>query len=109
MVSARVPSQSKISPAVPGGGVQIGGSGRALIPSAVQPAEGDNNPTSRVGLRNTGDQPMSTATAPKLMTVEEFLALPEDGVERWLIRGQLRESRPEQEGEGMTKRNRIHS
>jgi Uma2 family endonuclease len=27
------------------------------------------------------------------MTVEEFLALPEDGVERWLIRGELREKR----------------
>lgn len=45
---------------------------------------------------------MSTATAPKLMTVDEFLALPDDGVERWLIRGQLWE-------EEMTKRNRFHS
>jgi Uma2 family endonuclease len=27
----------------------------------------------------------------KLMTTEEFLALPDDGVERWLIRSQLRE------------------
>jgi Uma2 family endonuclease len=52
---------------------------------------------------------MSAATAPKLMTVEEFLALPEDGVERWLIRGQLRENRSEHNGEEMTKRNRIHS
>ena len=32
---------------------------------------------------------------PHLMTAEEFLALPDDGVERWLIRGQLREKRPE--------------
>lgn len=37
---------------------------------------------------------MSTATAPKLMTAEEFLALPDDGVERWLCRGELRERRP---------------
>ena len=41
---------------------------------------------------------MSTATAPKLMTAEEFLALPDDGVERWLIRGQLREKRPGEAG-----------
>ncbi len=35
---------------------------------------------------------MSTATLAKpLMTAEEFLALPDDGVERWLIRGELRE------------------
>lgn len=30
---------------------------------------------------------------PREMTVDEFLALPDDGVERWLIRGQLRENR----------------
>jgi Uma2 family endonuclease len=42
------------------------------------------------------------ATANKPMTVEEFLALPEDGVRRWLIRGEVRE-------EGMTIRNRFHS
>jgi Uma2 family endonuclease len=36
------------------------------------------------------------------MTAQEFLALPDDGTERWLIRGQLRE-RP------MTVRNRVHS
>jgi Uma2 family endonuclease len=36
---------------------------------------------------------MSVAVAPpekKLMTIEEFLALPDDGRERWLIRGELR-------------------
>lgn len=45
------------------------------------------------------------ATAPtRLMTTEEMLALPDDGVERWLIRGQLREK-----GKAMTVRNRIHS
>jgi len=48
---------------------------------------------------------MSIAEAPlaaKLMTVEEFLALPEDGIHRELIRGQVREF-------GMTVRNRFHS
>jgi len=36
------------------------------------------------------------------MTTEELLALPEDGTDRWLIAGELRE-RP------MTRRNRFHS
>jgi Uma2 family endonuclease len=45
---------------------------------------------------------MSTAAAP--MTMEEFLALPDDGTERWLIAGELRErQRP------MPYRNRFHS
>ena len=44
---------------------------------------------------------MTTATASSLMTTEELLALPEDGVDRELIRGQLRE-RP------MTRRNYLH-
>ena len=48
---------------------------------------------------------MSAATAPKLMTAEEFLALPDYGVERWLIRGQLRERRDTD----MTRRNKPHS
>lgn len=37
---------------------------------------------------------MSEPTPPKLMTAEEFLALPDDGIERWLCRGELRERRP---------------
>jgi Uma2 family endonuclease len=45
---------------------------------------------------------MSAASATSLMTTEEMLALPENGVERWLIRGQLREK-------PMTVRNRWHS
>lgn len=49
---------------------------------------------------------MSTLAPPKLMTTEELLALPDDGVERWLIRGQLREAKREN---GMTRRNRRHS
>jgi len=39
---------------------------------------------------------------PGLMTTEELLALPDDGVERWLIKGQLREK-------PMTVRNQDHS
>src|SRR4026207_2044674 len=59
---------------------------------------------------------MSTATVPPLsgtiapsslhgrkMTEDEFLALPDDGIERWLIDGKVMEF-----GE-MTKRNRFHS
>src|SRR5512147_1219374 len=43
---------------------------------------------------------MATVISP--MTTEELLSLPEDGVDRWLIAGELRE-RP------MTRRNRFHS
>jgi Uma2 family endonuclease len=45
-----------------------------------------------------------TATT-QLVSVEEFLALPDDGVERWLIRGELREKRKTD----MTMRNKVHS
>ena len=45
---------------------------------------------------------MAIAEAPVLMTTEQLLALPDDGVERWLIRGQLREK-------PMTYHNRWHS
>jgi Uma2 family endonuclease len=46
------------------------------------------------------------ATAPTtVMTTDELLALPDDGVERWLIRGQLREKRDTEMG----RRNRFHS
>jgi Uma2 family endonuclease len=45
---------------------------------------------------------MSVATLPPATTTEEMLALPSNGVERWLIRGQLREK-------PMTVRNRWHS
>jgi Uma2 family endonuclease len=55
---------------------------------------------------DTGGNTMSAATATqKLMTAEEFLALPDDGVERWLIRGKLWEKRDTD----MTRRNRFHS
>lgn len=42
------------------------------------------------------------ATVAALMTTEELLTLPDDGIDRWLIAGELRE-RP------MTRRNRFHS
>lgn len=45
---------------------------------------------------------MSVLAAPATMTTEELLALPDNGIERWLIRGQLREC-------PMTVRNRWHS
>ena len=49
---------------------------------------------------------MSAIALPKPMTAEELLALPDDGVERWLIRGELREKRPDGD---MARRNRRHS
>ena len=52
---------------------------------------------------------MTTATdappAEKLYTVADLIAMPDDGVERWLIRGRLRERK----GPEMTKRNRVHA
>ena len=45
---------------------------------------------------------MTVAARPELMTTEQLLALPDDGKERWLIRGELREKE-------MTRRNRGHS
>ena len=45
---------------------------------------------------------MTVAERPGLMTTEQLLALPDDGTERWLIRGELREKE-------MTRRNRGHS
>ena len=41
------------------------------------------------------------ATATLSITTAELLAMPEDGMDRWLIRGELREK-------PMTKRNRYH-
>jgi Uma2 family endonuclease len=47
------------------------------------------------------------------MTAQEFLALPDDGIHRELVRGRVREDREQCEGEsrgsGMTVRNRFHS
>lgn len=53
---------------------------------------------------------MSTvaATPPKVWTTEDLLAMPDDGVERWIIRGQLREKPSEFPEAKMTVRNRHH-
>lgn len=48
---------------------------------------------------------MSAPATTKLMTTEEFLALPDDGIERYLIDGRLHEVNEEP----MTYRNRWHS
>jgi Uma2 family endonuclease len=48
---------------------------------------------------------MSIAENPRLMTADELLAMPDDGVERWLIRGELRENRDSD----MNRRNPDHS
>ena len=48
---------------------------------------------------------MNTAAATSLMTLEEFLALPDDGIQRDLINGVLREY----PGKTVTRRNRRHS
>lgn len=55
---------------------------------------------------------MAAVEATPLMTTEQLLAMPDDGVERWLIRGQLREYPPANgslKGNAMTVRNRWHS
>lgn len=53
---------------------------------------------------------MVVASTPKLITTEELLAMPDDGVERWIFNGQLRENYPEViGGQPMTVRNAIHS
>lgn len=55
---------------------------------------------------------MAIVEAPALMTTEQLLAMPDDGVERWLIRGQLREKPAisgQLRGKKMTVRNRWHS
>jgi Uma2 family endonuclease len=47
---------------------------------------------------------MSAPAATRLMTAEEFLALPDDGIDRDLLYGVVREW-----GETLTRRNRFHS
>jgi Uma2 family endonuclease len=44
----------------------------------------------------------------KVWTTEDLLAIPDDGVERWIIRGQLREKPSEFPDAKMTVRNRHH-
>jgi Uma2 family endonuclease len=52
---------------------------------------------------------MTSATLTKPMTTEELLALPQDGTERWLIAGELREKPAGWPEKPMTLRNRFHS
>jgi Uma2 family endonuclease len=49
---------------------------------------------------------MASVADTKLWTTADLLALPDDGIERYIIRGQLREIR---DGENVTVRNRFHS
>ena len=51
---------------------------------------------------NERNEPMAATAATKWMTTEELFAMPDDGMDRELIRGELREK-------PMTKRNRLHS
>lgn len=51
----------------------------------------------------------TTTLPPKLMTTEDLLAIPDDGVRRDSIRGILHERPSEFEGVRMTVRNRFHS
>lgn len=52
---------------------------------------------------------MSTATAERVYTTDDLLAMPDDGIRRWIIRGELREEPTEFAELGMTRRNRQHS
>lgn len=52
---------------------------------------------------------MATATEPKVWTAEDLLAFPDDGIERWIVRGQLREKPSEFPEAKVTVRNRHHS
>ncbi|MCE9564720.1 MAG: Uma2 family endonuclease [Planctomycetes bacterium] len=55
--------------------------------------------------------PPETATTPqpKVWTEADLLAMPDDGVRRWIIKGQLREQPSEYPEVKMTVRNRHHS
>ena len=52
---------------------------------------------------------VATENPPKLWTTEDLLAMPDDGVERWIIKGQLREQPSEFPEVKLTVRNRHHS
>jgi Uma2 family endonuclease len=51
---------------------------------------------------------MATVAEPRLLTTADLLAMPEDGVRRWLINGQLREERTLEGGKPTTLRSRWH-
>ena len=52
---------------------------------------------------------MSTATETKLYKPDDLLSMPDDGLERWLVGGELHEAPTESVELGMTVRNRFHS
>ena len=52
---------------------------------------------------------MSVAAVPRVWTTDDLLAIPDDGVKRWIIRGELREEPTEFADLGMTRRSRQHS
>ena len=52
---------------------------------------------------------MSTATETRLYKPDDLLTMPDDGVERWLVGGELHEAPTESVELGMTVRNRFHS
>ena len=52
---------------------------------------------------------IATENPPKLWTTEDLLAMPDDGVERWISKGQLREQPSEFPEVKTTVRNRHHS
>ena len=52
---------------------------------------------------------MPVAMVSQPITGEDLLALPDDGVQRWLVRGELREKHPAPGEQSMTIRNRWHS
>jgi Uma2 family endonuclease len=54
------------------------------------------------GIAGPPNTPIAPPAPPRRMTEDEFLALPDDGIERWLIDGEVREY-------GMTTRNFFHS
>lgn len=61
-------------------------------------------------MSTTTEAPVRTSLHGERMSVEEFLALPDDGIHRELIRGTVREFPGDSdEGERMTVRNRFHS
>src|SRR4051794_40968507 len=66
---------------------------------SASPARG---PATIMGVGPPESAAMSTAASPRRMTAEEFLALPEDGMDRWLLNGELYEK-------PVTYRNRFHS